>query len=212
MNLKIYDIIKKLQNFKLSPDQFGLMYLAYHLKDTQEYIVKNKIPYGVIKELVRREFITFLNVENKPFNLEITEFGRKIIQTIEMLPIPIKTYNNISTEIEEISSTLKKFKEADLEWMYYWREDYMKHKNGVGGSVSDCINKMKKFLKTNPDVSPELIIKATNAYVNSIDNLKYLRKADYFIFKQYNGSLLEEWIEVVQRENTPTDWKTNSIN
>jgi hypothetical protein len=207
MNLKICDIINKLKSFKVSPNQFGLLYLLQQGEEIKSYLVTNKMSFTVVKELIRREFILR---DEESDSLILTALGSKVVEAIKA-ESEKPTAFILSPEVQ-VSATLKKFQEADLEWLYYWREDYKKHRNDAGGSLSDCITKMKKFLKTNPDATPELINKATNAYINSLDNLKYMRKADYFINKQYSGSLLEEWIEIVSDETTQSEWGTNSIN
>lgn len=212
MNLKICDLINKLKNYKITPNQFGLLYLLDKEEDIDEYCKTHKINFRVIKELIRREFVKF---NEKTDKITITVLGTKLVSAIESKPEEIEIIKNVNikenTNIDE-PVALKKFKEAGLEWMYYWRENYMQHREGVGGSITDCIVKMKKFLKNNPDVTPEIINKATQAYINSLDNLKYMRRANYFIYKQYDGSLLEEWVEIVTNASAPTDWSVNSIN
>tara|TARA_R110001632_G_scaffold11547_4_gene41476 strand:+ start:1085 stop:1699 length:615 start_codon:yes stop_codon:yes gene_type:complete len=204
MNSQIYELFEHLKNFKLNPNQFGILCTLHKSKNIKDYLEFNGIQFKDVKTLIRREFIS-----RNDNDLKITLLGSRVLETINK---PIENNEPQKETVAAEPLNLRKFKDADMEWLYYWRENYKKHRNGVGGSITDCISKMKKFIRNNPEATPDLITKATILYINSLDNLKYMRRADYFIYKQYNGSLLEEWLENVTDDTVNSNWDSNSIN
>jgi hypothetical protein len=71
-----------------------------------------------------------------------------------------------------------------------------------GSTTSLCTKKMKIFFAKNPHVRKEDVIKATEAYIRSVDNPQYIVKADNFIYDDKSNSLLLQWIEDT---NIPTN-------
>lgn len=57
-------------------------------------------------------------------------------------------------------------------------------KIGSQGNAKSCSEKMQRWMKENPNYSQDDIIRAANTYINSLDDFKYLQKADYFIYKK----------------------------
>lgn len=81
-----------------------------------------------------------------------------------------------------------------------YRELFPKGNNYNGypyrGDRQGCLKKMARFIKLNPDYTPEIIIAATNKYINEKkkDNYDFMHLAHYFIEK--NGvSLLGSFCE-----------------
>jgi len=65
-------------------------------------------------------------------------------------------------------------------------------KVGAMGDLQACKDKMYKWMKTNPQYSKEDILKAARLYIRSVDNLKYLQQADYFIYKEDKINKIEQ--------------------
>lgn len=81
------------------------------------------------------------------------------------------------------------------------------------GNAKAVKKKLQRFIDTNTDVTFDDIINASKLYIDSFNgNFKYIKRADYFIYKQnYKGeetSELEIWIEQVKKEPENSDWRT----
>lgn len=61
-------------------------------------------------------------------------------------------------------------------------------KTGARGSLKSCKEKLKKWMKENPDYNFDQILEASDIYLKTEgSNLKYLQRADYFISKNVGG-------------------------
>lgn len=82
---------------------------------------------------------------------------------------------------------------------------------GKMGTLSNVIMKMKRFMLTYPEVTKELILEATDLYIANMTNRKYLKQADYFIFKiEQSGdeqSLLSVWVEEAKQQDNKSEGK-----
>lgn len=67
------------------------------------------------------------------------------------------------------------------------------------GKPKDCVNKMVKFCKENPNYTKDTIFAATNMYLAEKKSVgySYLSRPYYFIHKLERGSMLEEYCEKV---------------
>lgn len=88
-------------------------------------------------------------------------------------------------------------------------------KNGSMGDRNSVKSKLIRFLKENPNTSFNEIKLATKKYIESLNgNYNFIRRADYFIYKQ-TGLKKEEisdlstWIEIIREEPENSDWRTN---
>lgn len=111
-----------------------------------------------------------------------------------------------------IKLDLKKFVEE-------YRNLFPRGRNHSGypykGDKQGCLKKMARFIKLNPDYTPEIIISATKKYINEKkkDNYDYMHLAHYFIEK--NGvSLLGSFCEHIidNSENDREEGFSNIIN
>lgn len=57
-------------------------------------------------------------------------------------------------------------------------------KPGIMGNAKSCKEKLKRWMIENPKYSQEDILKATRIYINSLNDFKYMKQADYFIYKK----------------------------
>jgi len=85
----------------------------------------------------------------------------------------------------------------------------------MGSSISTK-KKLQRFMDNNPEITFEEIINASEMYIDSFnDSFKYIKRADYFIYKQnYKGeetSDLEIWLEQSMKEPENSDWRTELI-
>jgi hypothetical protein len=192
----IFKFLKNLiYGYNITAEQVILLDLVYSSTQEFEYYI-NIFPEDkqkLIQNLLRRGFIK----EDSDGLLLLEEKGHEVIANFKILN-------------ENVCDELFKPLENDIPAIV---EEYRKLFDGLKlgsmGSKSSCINKMKKFLKLNPRVTKEEIIKATTAYINSLGgNYQYLQQADYFINKN-EGSRLETWIEEIRKNDNPLrDWTT----
>ena len=77
----------------------------------------------------------------------------------------------------------------EFKWVKEYRSLFSSKALGISGKMGDpnsCAKKMKEFLKVH-DYDKDTILEATKLYISKT-NPKYLRRADYFISKEKQGS------------------------
>lgn len=114
-------------------------------------------------------------------------------------------------------------KEKVEDWIDEWYELWPKGiKSGgylVRSDKNGCLNKMKKFVKLNPDFSKEIIIRATKDYINHLrmSNFAFIQLAHYYIFKNDISNLagacesIKEKLDSREIENLDVDYETDKF-
>lgn len=190
---------------KKAMDEYGLN--IHSLITLYDIHTKNKLGKYLNNTLFKKT-ITFL-IDNK-FITEISPFNFKIRgKGLEVLEIMTS----------DITPTIKKDKIKKTERAILNEIDIDKYRSlwkglkpGSMGSKQACKNKLIKWMKENPEYSFNDIINAAKTYINSVDNLRYLQNADYFIYKQdksgINSSRLSSFID---EEFLDDEWTTSLI-
>jgi len=119
--------------------------------------------------------------------------------------------------LDELFGNKKTGKAIDIEkFIVDYRDLFPKGSNNNGypykGDKQGCIKKMKRFIKLNPEYSTDIILKATQKYINEKrkDNYDYMHLAHYFIEK--NGvSSLGAFCEQIANGESESDF-SNIIN
>lgn len=117
-------------------------------------------------------------------------------------PVPKLTQKSILL-LKNIDNDIKKdFNEKDEipveDWIDEYRNLFPKGVRSGGylvkGSKQGCINKMKRFLSSNPNFNRDIILVVTKDYVNrkKKDGYRLMKMADYFIEKQGVSMLFAE--------------------
>lgn len=98
-----------------------------------------------------------------------------------------------------------------------YRNKWKGRKAGSMGSRQSCIDKLSRWIITNPEYSFDDVLRAADIYLETEGmNSRYLQRADYFIYKQENNreesSRLSAFIDEldVQAESS-RDW-TSTLN
>jgi len=81
-------------------------------------------------------------------------------------------------------------------------------KPGSMGDPNACRDKMFEWMSKNPSYSKDDILKAAKIYLNDLNNLTYLQRSDYFIYKTENGvvnSRLSAFIDEIDGKQVD-DW------
>ena len=113
---------------------------------------------------------------------------------------------SLSKDVEE---TTKKFDKNVNNWIDDWRALFPRGKQAgypIRGDRKDCIRKMRKFIKDNPNITKDEIFEATRKYIEDKkkENYRFIKMANYFIDK--NGtSLLGACIEDLEDKGSDMD-------
>lgn len=152
-------------------------------------------------------------------NLEIKKYIKLKTKTIVTRQKCINLINSLKKEIDYIGDkvqlvTKKTDREVNAEIenrVGEYRKIFKGYKTGSMGSLSNCKTNLSTFLKNNPEYTLDDIMNAAKVYVNSVDNFRYLQRADYFIYKQQADkswvSTLEAYIDE-SIDNTDDNWTT----
>ncbi len=94
---------------------------------------------------------------------------------------PLETVHIRQPFIELITEPLE-----TVSWIEAYRRLFGKARTGSMGDSKGVTQKMRKFMASNPQYSPDEIMTAARLYIQkcSIDNYKYMQQADYFISKE----------------------------
>lgn len=133
----------------------------------------------------------------------------KLIKSLEMRGY-IQNVNGEYIISEKLQETIDNV--SDTDWILEeYRPRFSSEATGEAGKMGDStavVFKMKKFMLSHPEVTKQEILAATDLYIESVTNKKYLKQADYFIFKKESHtdesevSTLSIWLEEL-RNQTP---------
>lgn len=141
-----------------------------HLKN--EIIYNNSLNH--LKPLEEKQFIKILSNE-EPILREKGKIFLELISIDKIKSVENKKEIKKSDRLllSEVNSFIKEF-----------REKWKGLKPGSMGSLSACKIKMIRWMKENPEYTPDQIMKAADIYIKSLNNNTYLQRADYFIYKK----------------------------
>ena len=114
-----------------------------------------------------------------------------------------------------IKKSSKKIKAEVVERVNEYRGKWQGLRAGSMGGKQSCIDKLSRWMETNPQYTFDKILQAVQLYLDTEGgNLTYLQRADYFIYKQENNreeaSRLSAFIDEVG-STTTQDW-TSTLN
>lgn len=87
--------------------------------------------------------------------------------------------------------------ESKMEWVKDFRNLFKEVNTDRAGTLKTCYERMKVFLRENPEVRADEILEATKMYLASTSP-NYIMKSHKFIYDGsgvFRNSTLEEWIE-----------------
>jgi hypothetical protein len=173
----INKIFKFLKEKNLSNDEFFLLYR----KISNEYLNLIDIPLESLIMLQDNKWIKITNEDKCEYELRVNS-------------------KKLFTELDEYMN--KETIEQSKDWVQEYRELFKGKKVGAMGDPNECKKKLVDFLAQNPAYDKEIIIKATQKYINieAQSNYKYLQQADYFILKNNKSRLLAFCEEVEDGE------------
>lgn len=141
------------------------------------------------------------------FELHINCIPETIQQKVNILKIAERQYDGYDFHVkwniplfEGESPT-----ESYWDWVNEWRKLFKRVNAERDGTKRYCVARMKKFFSRFPEYRKEHVMAATKAYLSTVTDGQYCKKADKFIFEgsgvnEY--SLLLEWCERIKSSNT----------
>ncbi len=123
--------------------------------------------------LERKLFIKIVDIDNS-IKYILREKAKLLIESLKVEDKDI--YREKSENVKSITS----FEQFVKNYRNLWNG----LKPGAMGSKADCENKMRKWMINNPEYSQDDIMKAARSYINSVNDLRFLQQADYFIYKK----------------------------
>jgi len=210
--LMIYDLYRNTNHFK-----------NYFLQNQQK-LARSNIERGTLTNifflinsgLVENSLIDIENYDKHNTEtidiyykrLKLTEKAKKIIENIESM------LNNNSEKI--VNPILKKETVEDWidEYRYKWAKNNKMLKSNAIGNKQTCISKMTEFMKTNPQYTKDVILQATERYIDDFliqhnYDPTYLITAPYFIKRErsIDGKILtaapmqlEDYCDLILKE------------
>lgn len=171
---------------------------------------KIDIPFNDIdiNKLQKENYIKLIQEKDE----EIIILRHKSVELIENLFVEAEiSFDNDKKKVLKSNRTINNELESRTE---EYRNKWKGLKPGSMGSLKACKQKLNRWMKENPDYSFDDILKAVDIYLNSgvLKDLRFLKQADNFIFKQNANkeeeSFLSAFIEEIH-SYTEDGWTTN---
>lgn len=179
----------------LSVDEFITLLYLY-----ENSLRKTSINH--LNSLQDKQFIK-LNINDNE-DITIREKGKLLIEFLEIESInSVKDKKLVKKSSRAINAELNDFIQ---EFRALWKG----LKPGSMGSEISCRDKMYKWMQMNPSYTKEDILKAAKLYIRSLNDLRFIQQADYFIFKKDahgESSRLSAFIDEVNDVQVD-DWTT----
>lgn len=191
-------------NFKVLEEQNINIEEFLHL-----YSIYSKNTISVVYDLI--------DLEKLEKNLFIKKIDNKIylrektIKLIEFLTIEVEGTFNTNNKKKNKSKRiiLSDIDEKTKEFRNKWKG----LKPGAMGSLKACKEKLYRWMKENPEYSFDEILKAADLYLSTEGrDVRFLQRADYFIFKQDTHkdemSRLSAYIDEINSDYN-SNWTSN---
>ena len=200
MNKSLIIDFNLLEELNISVNQFLFLYNLY----SDDNIFKIIITDDEEKYLENKKLLKIVN--------GICYIRQESIDIIELLTV--ETSNKVSNK-KEVKKSNRIISEDVNNRIEEFRNLWKGLKAGSMGSLKSCKDKMTRWMKENPEYSFDEIIEAAKLYLRTEGmNLRFLQRADYFIYKQSNNreeeSRLSAYIDDIDN-NDDEDW-TSTLN
>ena len=198
MNKSLIINLEVLKEHDLDIEEFLKLYSIY----SKQTIML--VPEGI--DLNKLEKNLFIKIVNNEIYLR-----EKAIDLIEFLTI--ETELSFATKKKKINKSKRVILSEIDDRIGEFRNKWKGLKPGSMGSLKACKDKLKRWMKENPEYSFEDILKAADLYLTTEGaDVRYLQRADYFIFKQDTHkdemSRLSAFIDEIDEPHN-SDWTTN---
>jgi len=155
----------------------------------------------------------YMSLQAKQF-VKITEDNEIILREKGKLFIELISIDKVCSSSKKVIKKSSRLINDEIDvFVSEYRMLWKGKKAGSMGSSASCKEKMIRWMQTNPTYSKDDILRAAKLYLNTLDNARYLQRADYFIFKQEENkeesSRLSAFIEEID-DKPVEDW-TNTL-
>lgn len=178
----------KLSKENITIDEFLFLYKLYiNTKYNDNTIDKNKLQNKILIKCINDKYNILLRRGKELIESQLVKDENNIDDT--------PTYDQIDDFIE------------------VYRKKWKGLAPGLMGSPKACKDKLTTWIENNPKYSFDDILMAVDLYLRSVNNPKYIQRADYFISKMEKGvelSRLSAFIEEIDNY-TEENW-TNELN
>lgn len=151
---------------------------------------------------------TTKSLQEKQF-VKITEDNEVILRERGKIFMDLISIDKPVVRKKKIVEPNSEFEDFIQEYRLLWKG----RKAGSMGSRIPCIEKMTRWMQENPTYTKDEILKAAKLYLDSVENVRFLQRADFFIFKEdqhkVESSTLSAFIEDID-DRPVEDW-TSSI-
>jgi hypothetical protein len=178
--------------------------LAEHNLSIEEFLVLihlNDELYNnstnVLKPLEEKQFVKIISDEK----VILREKGKLLLELISIEKISSSNKKRIVKSDRLVNVELNSF-------INDFRNKFKGLKPGSMGSESACKLKMFRWMKENPQYTPEQILNATEIYIKSLNNYQYLQQADYFIYKKEGKDEQSKLSAFIDEISVDDDWTT----
>ena len=121
------------------------------------------------------------------------------------------SYGTFGSPKQAVKKSKRKISNDVDERIHEFRGLWKGLKPGSMGGLKTCKEKLTKWMQENPEYSFDDIIRAAQLYLNTERDLRFLQRADYFIYKveanKVESSRLSAYIDDID-DNEQDDWMT----
>ncbi len=179
---------------KLFFDDIAKQFFEYEISDKD------------IQGLLRKKFIKKIVKDNYPDRYILRTSGKSLVEKLTGVMITMEGDQVTDT----VNLTSNEILVRDI------RDKFRGKKTGSMGDEKALAKKLDRWKKEHPNVSDKEILKATDAYLDSLKgNYRFLQRADYFVYKQNahkdESSRLSMFVEEIRTPEENSDWTTNII-
>lgn len=197
MDISVIIDFKYLESINKTPnDLIALCYVSegksglLKIDDLKELEDKNLIKIGKSSTVIRKE-------------------GRDLLDKFTTESIEGEDTKSDAQKIRSTKSIEEEVGDRIVEYRNIWRG----LAPGAMGDPKACRDKLIRWMKENPEYGFEDILKAAEAYIDSLESYRYLQRADYFIYKQERNktevSRLSSFIG--EEGGSSGDWTSNLV-
>lgn len=151
-----------------------------------------------LESLEEKGFIKIIIEENEQIEI-VKKKGKLFIESLQ------DNESNIANT-HKITKRPQKFINTEInDFITTFRELWKGLKPGSMGSHNSCNEKMTRWMIENPSYTKEDILKASKAYLKSVNDYRFLQAADYFIYKKDTRGESSRLSAFIDEADTPND-------
>jgi len=194
---------KALQEIGISAIEFLFLHFV-HTKEDFGITSFNDVDVNKLQEKKLIKISSEQNIILRQQSIDLIELS------LVEADISFKTIKKkVSRSVREINKEVESFVDE-------FRKKWHGLKPGAMGGKQACVQKLKRWMKDNPEVTPEQILEAADLYIKTeCRDPRFVQRADYFIYKQDSSkneaSRLSAYVDEILFGTIDDDW-TSKLN